>query len=39
MAFNGYQWAQKSIGEQLAKNWEATYAGLNLNRSFLMCRI
>ena len=39
MQFQGYTWAQKSIGEQLAMNWDVYTNGLNLSRSFLMCKI
>jgi hypothetical protein len=38
MVFAGTTWVQKRIGDQLAKNWDAIYAGLNINRCFLMTK-
>jgi hypothetical protein len=39
MQFQGYTWAQKSIGEQLAMNWDVFTCGLTISRSFLMSKI
>jgi hypothetical protein len=37
--FAGRRWAQKKIGEELAQNWHALYADLNINRAMLVTKV
>lgn len=39
MTFGGHTWAQKEVGEELARNWDTLYTGLDINRAMLMRRV
>jgi hypothetical protein len=36
--FGGHRWVQKEIGEELARNWDTLYAGMDINRALLLRR-
>ncbi len=36
MVFANHTWVQKEVGEELARNWDTLYSGININRAMLM---
>ena len=39
LEFGGHTWVQKTVGEELAENWDTIYSGIAINRAMLVCKL